>query len=106
MIASCEHSPLSFRQLADTKAYFLFKDVLIPSLHLSLRGRAGSWEGRVLGGEARGAASTQPCGQACWEDTGGVIRAPGMGWMSGNEQHWCELITSPCISARAGGHTG
>lgn len=78
MIASCEHSPLSFRQLADTKAYFLFKDVLIPNLHLSLPGWVGA--GGVEGHKA------QPNTDPLW---------PGTGWGQPGK-----------LLGQKGGHTG
>lgn len=123
MIASCEHSPLSFRQLADTKAYFLFKDIWIPNLHLSLPGWVGA--GSVERHKAQpntdplwpGTGWGQPgmlLGQK-WGHTGNQTMQLGLGrhwlgyfclWMSNNEQ----LITllckrprrNPCCTHRPG----
>lgn len=71
MIASCEHSPLSFRQLADTKAYFLFKDILIPNLPSLTPRMSGSW-GR--GGDTKPSLTLTPFGQALGWGQPGVPR--------------------------------
>lgn len=71
MIASCEHSPLSFRQLADTKAYFLFKDILIPNLPSLTPRMSGSWG---HGGDTKPSLTLTPFGQALGWGQPGVLR--------------------------------